>query len=72
MEHSSGQITCWATNEASVNLIQLKIIEASFLTKIYEIRNQLQGGKNCKNKKCMEAKLYVMKQWITEEIKEEK
>ena len=32
MEHSPGQITCWATRQASVNLRKLKSYQVSFPT----------------------------------------
>ena len=41
MEHSPGETTSWATNQASVNLRKLKSYQASSLTTRY----QLQGKK---------------------------
>ena len=48
MEHYQGQITSWATNHATVNLIKLKLHQASFLTTMLQNRNQVQGKKQQK------------------------
>ena len=61
MEHSPGEITCWAIKQALINLRKLKSYQASFPTTSYKIRNQLQE-KNCKKHKHVEAKQYATEQ----------
>ena len=76
-EHSPGQITQWATRQASVNL-KLKSYPGSFLTTRKGTRNQLQGEKQT-NKKTPAIttntqrlnNMVLNNQWVTENIKEE-
>ena len=62
MEHSPGQITCWATKQASLNLRKLKSHQASFPTTTLWDYKSITGKKIVKNHKNMEAKPYVAKQ----------
>ena len=41
MEYSSGEIICWATKQASVNLRKLKSYQSTIYSS-YEVRNKLQ------------------------------
>ena len=45
MEHSAGQITCWATKEASLNLRKLKSYQASFPTTTLRDYKSITGKK---------------------------
>ena len=40
MEYSSGEIICWATKQASVNLRKLKSCQSGIYSS-YEVRNKL-------------------------------
>ena len=62
MEHFPGQITCWATKQASGNLRKLKTYQAS---QHYEIRINYKKN-TAKKQTCGMLK----NQYITEKIKE--
>ena len=59
MEHSPGEITQWATKQASVNLGNLKSYQASYLTTTSQCWKSKKKGKKQKH---LKSKKYATKQ----------